>query len=140
MVVVTEEILDEYPQRHAPPESKEYPQTDCTGEQHHPDDPKCQHLPHPPQLSALLEAVGRVFSPRKGARYSPPASDDVVWESTDACCRREGAAMEETMDIRVLIAKLVCWSLVGFDILLGGLTTVHDYVGIYSHHYVELTA
>jgi hypothetical protein len=41
--------------------------------------------------------------------------------------------MEETMDIRVLIAKLVCWSLVGFDILLGGLTTVHDYVGIYSH-------
>lgn len=29
---------------------------------------------------------------------------------------------EESMDVKILIAKLICWSLVGFDILLGGLS------------------
>lgn len=31
---------------------------------------------------------------------------------------------EESMDVKILIAKLICWSLVGFDILLGGLSMV----------------
>ena len=30
----------------------------------------------------------------------------------------------EAIDPKVLIAKLICWSLVGFDILLGGLSLV----------------
>ena len=30
----------------------------------------------------------------------------------------------EAIDPRVLIAKLICWSLVGFDILLGGLSLI----------------
>jgi hypothetical protein len=29
---------------------------------------------------------------------------------------------EKDLDINVVIAKLICWSLVGFDILLGGLS------------------
>jgi len=30
----------------------------------------------------------------------------------------------EAIDPKVLIAKLICWSLVGFDILLGGLSLI----------------